>query len=74
MFVLSRLSLLCRLPPSTWSLPLPEAILSVLNGKFANTVLHNVGLIVSVWDIVSIGDSYLFPGDGANHVKVVFRY
>ena len=30
-------------------------------------VVHNVGLCIVLHDITSIGDSYLFPGDGSSH-------
>ena len=73
MFVLCRLRSLVRLPPSDWSRPLPEALTDVLNRKLANTVLHKVGLVIGVFDILHIDQSYLFPGDGAAHTKVTFR-
>ena len=30
-------------------------------------VVHNVGLCIALWDIVSLADSYIFPGDGSSH-------
>ena len=30
-------------------------------------VVINVGLCVALWDIVSLADSYIFPGDGSSH-------
>ena len=30
-------------------------------------MVHNVGLCIVLHDITSIGDSYLFPGDGSSH-------
>jgi len=45
-----------------------------LNKKFANKVVHNVGLCISLFDIIEIGDSYILPGNGASHTPVTFRF
>eukprot|EP00106_Octopus_bimaculoides_P008018 XP_014775460.1 PREDICTED: DNA-directed RNA polymerase III subunit RPC8-like [Octopus bimaculoides] len=37
-------------------------------------VVHNVGLCIALWDLKEIKDSFLFPGDGASHTVVHFRY
>lgn len=42
--------------------------------KLANRVLHNTGLCIVLFDIVSVGDSFILPGDGASHTRVRFRY
>ena len=34
----------------------------------------NVGLCIALFDVTSLGDSYIFPGDGASHTRVTFRY
>ena len=73
MFVLSRLRCLVRLQPNRWESPLPDAVKDEINAKMANTVLHGVGLVLGVYDIVDIGNSFLFPGDGCSHTKVTFR-
>ena len=31
--------------------------------------MHNVGLCISLYDIAHVGDSYVFPSDGASHTK-----
>lgn len=41
--------------------------------KYSNRVVPNVGLCISVFDFVHIGDSHIFPGDGAAHTEVEFR-
>uniref|UniRef100_A0A3P8V8K9 DNA-directed RNA polymerase subunit n=1 Tax=Cynoglossus semilaevis TaxID=244447 RepID=A0A3P8V8K9_CYNSE len=37
-------------------------------------VVYNVGLCICLYDITKLDDSYIFPGDGAAHTKVNFRY
>ncbi len=73
MFNLCRLRCLVRLDPSEWDRPLPEAVKDALNQRLANTVLHKVGLVVGVFDLLDLGSSFLFPGDGAHHTRVTFR-
>ncbi|KAJ0058177.1 hypothetical protein NL108_009052, partial [Boleophthalmus pectinirostris] len=37
-------------------------------------VVYNVGLCICLYDITKLDDSFIFPGDGASHTKVHFRY
>uniref|UniRef100_A0A7N9D2B6 DNA-directed RNA polymerase subunit n=1 Tax=Macaca fascicularis TaxID=9541 RepID=A0A7N9D2B6_MACFA len=37
-------------------------------------VVYNVGLCICLFDITKLEDAYVFPGDGASHTKVHFRY
>ncbi|CAG2220691.1 POLR3H [Mytilus edulis] len=62
MFVLVEMKDTVRIPP--W----------LFNIKFNDAVVHNVGLCIALWDITKIEDSFIFPGDGASHSIVHFRY
>ena len=62
-----------RLEPSSFERSLPDALKDALTEKLANKVLKDVGLVIALWDILKIGDSYLLPGDGASHTRVEFR-
>uniref|UniRef100_T1GDA6 DNA-directed RNA polymerase III subunit RPC8 n=1 Tax=Megaselia scalaris TaxID=36166 RepID=T1GDA6_MEGSC len=74
MFVLAELKDTIRITPEQFSLKLTEAIQDEINRKLANKVLLNVGLCISLKDLVSIGDSLILPGDGSSHTDVIFRY
>ncbi|KAL3285084.1 hypothetical protein HHI36_019208 [Cryptolaemus montrouzieri] len=37
-------------------------------------VVLNVGLCIALFDIKRLEESYIFPGDGASHTRVHFRY
>lgn len=72
MFILSRLSDTVKLLPSTeYS---PAAVAQWLNAKYANCVLHKVGLCIAVYDILSVGDGALKYGDGCVYIKSVPRF
>lgn len=34
----------------------------------------NVGLCIALYDILGLEESFIFPGDGASHTRVRFRY
>lgn len=73
MFILSELSDLVRIPPHTFNIPVANAITDELHKKYANKVISNLGLAISVWDILEINDGMLKPGDGASFVQTKFR-
>lgn len=52
------------LQPSTFSTPAEQAIINVLNKKYANKVLHDVGLCICVFDIAQAGEGKVRYGDG----------
>ncbi|XP_067003552.1 DNA-directed RNA polymerase III subunit RPC8 [Anabrus simplex] len=74
MFVLVEMKHVIRTPPWAFQMKLHDAIAEELNKKLANKVVLNVGLCISLYDITKLEDSYIFPGDGAAHTKVEFRY
>ncbi|XP_058261322.1 DNA-directed RNA polymerase III subunit RPC8 isoform X2 [Hemibagrus wyckioides] len=74
MFVLVEMIDTVRIPPWNFHRQLNDAIAEELNKKLANKVVYNVGLCICLYDITKLEDSYIFPGDGASHTKVHFRY
>ncbi|XP_054616472.1 DNA-directed RNA polymerase III subunit RPC8 [Dunckerocampus dactyliophorus] len=74
MFVLVEMVDTVRIPPWDFQRQLYEAVSDELNKKLANKVVYNVGLCICLYDITKLEDSYIFPGDGASHTKVHFRY
>ena len=67
------MSSIVRLEPRDFNRPLPEALSEALNAKLANKVVKDVGLVISLFDILKIGESHIMAGDGASHTKVTFR-
>jgi len=74
MFVLVELKDTVRIPPSNFKFKLNDVIADELNRKLANKVYKDVGLCITLHDITKIEESYIFPGDGASHTKVTFRF
>ncbi|CCE83705.1 Piso0_004291 [Millerozyma farinosa CBS 7064] len=73
MFVLSKITDLIRIPPHSFNEPIEVSVRNELNKKFANKVVNNLGLAVTVWDLIDIKDGLLKPGDGGSFVEVTFR-
>ncbi|KAK7031481.1 RNA polymerase III subunit Rpc25-domain-containing protein [Favolaschia claudopus] len=59
--------------PSDFGGPQEQAIISELNKKYANRVLHDVGLCVCVFDITEAGEGKVRYGDGFLWYTVIFR-
>lgn len=73
MFILSELTDLIRIPPHTFNIPLPESLTNEIHKKYCNKVINNLGLAVSLWDILEIKEGLLKPGDGGSFVEIRFR-
>ncbi|KAI0693068.1 polymerase III polypeptide H [Cytidiella melzeri] len=73
MFVLSVIKDTVAVLPSNFGLPPEQAITNELNKKYANRVLHDVGLCMCVFDLSEVGEGKVRYGDGCLWYKVVFR-
>lgn len=73
MFVLSQIEHNLPMPPNLLSRPLVDAIKSELERLFLDKVVANLGLCVSVYDIVAVEGGFIFPGEGCSTYKVSFR-
>ncbi|KAH8116342.1 RNA polymerase III subunit Rpc25-domain-containing protein [Phellopilus nigrolimitatus] len=73
MFVLSTIKDTVAIQPASFGLPSEQAITIELNKKYANRVLHDVGLCICVFDIAQAGEGKVRYGDGCFWHKVVFR-
>lgn len=50
--------------PSQFGLPPEQALINELNKKYANRVLHDVGLCICVFDVAEVGEGKVRYGDG----------
>jgi hypothetical protein len=67
MFVLAQLRDKIRVTPDLFRLSMDEAIKGELNKRFANRVIINVGLCITLYDILEIKESFIYQGDGSAH-------
>jgi len=73
MFVLSILKDTVAVHPSNFGAPVEQALIAELNKKYANRVLHDVGLCICTFDLSQAGEGKVRYGDGLLWYKVVFR-
>lgn len=48
-------------------------MLEQIDMKFANKIILEVGLCISVFDFLEVGDPYVYPAEGSAHQRVKFR-
>eukprot|EP00038_Savillea_parva_P030044 m.75108 g.75108 ORF g.75108 m.75108 type:complete len:197 (+) comp8967_c0_seq2:256-846(+) len=73
MFVLAHIKDVARVMPSHFSEARLKRIELEINKKYANKVIRDVGLCILLHDLLEVGDSMIYPGDGAAQVRVSFR-
>ncbi|KXS15172.1 hypothetical protein M427DRAFT_123869 [Gonapodya prolifera JEL478] len=74
MFVLSVIRDIIRVPPVQFAQPRNDAITHQINDKYANRVLHNVGLCIRVFDLLEVGDPIVHAvADGSYSCPTKFR-
>ncbi|CAD5124234.1 DgyrCDS12529 [Dimorphilus gyrociliatus] len=73
MFILVVLKDTIKIQPWNFGKKRTGVILDALNNKLSNKVINDVGMCLTVWDLLKIDDSCILPGDGATHTNVSFR-
>ena len=73
MFVLSELEDTVKIVPNDFRKDDNGAITDVLNDKYANKVVQEVGLCICVHDILEKSEGFILYGDGCSYVKGLRR-
>ena len=73
MFQLVRRSDTIPIQPFDFNRNLREVLEELINAKYANRVIADVGLVVSMYAIDSVGDGHLVPDSGCAYTDVTFR-
>jgi DNA-directed RNA polymerase III subunit RPC8 len=73
MFVLTRISDVIPVAPDLFEEDYQKVLVEEIDRKYANKVIADVGLCVSIYDFVHIGDAFVHPADGTSHSQVEFR-
>lgn len=73
MFVLSIIKDTIAIMPANFGVPPAQALIAEINKKYANRVLHDVGLCICTFDLVEAGEGKVRYGDGCLWYKVRFR-
>lgn len=73
MFILTKISDLVRIPPDQFHRDTSSALIHQLNNKYANKIIPHVGLCITIYDLLSVDEGQLKPGDGASYINTTFR-
>jgi DNA-directed RNA polymerase III subunit RPC8 len=68
MFYLVLLKETVRVTPDLFDREEDEILSHLLEEKYCNRVIHDIGLGLAVWSIKEVGDRIIYPGDGAAHI------
>ena len=72
MFLLHPMADTIRVPSKYFGSEKRAALCKLIEDKYSNRVVRQVGLCVCLYDFEEVGDSYIYPTDGAAHVNVKF--
>lgn len=73
MFSLAVLTDSVRVHPKTLQSSLLSAVTEALNGSFCNRVIGEVGLGISVFDVLEVEDPYVHPGESHAFIKGIIN-
>ena len=73
MFMLITTEDILPVSPKLFQLDLETVVKVLINKKYANHVIQNVGLAISLYDLISLDDSYIYQGEGDAYTRVRFR-
>jgi DNA-directed RNA polymerase III subunit RPC8 len=73
MFILSELEDTVKIVPNDFKKEDNGAITDVLNEKYANKVVQEVGLCICVHDILETSEGFILYGDGCSYMKGIQR-
>lgn len=71
MFVLTRISDVIPVSPELFDADYTQVLVEEIDRKYANKVVADVGLCVTLYDFVHIGDAFVHPADGTSHSQGV---
>lgn len=73
MFYLTVVEDYVRVDPTLFGLPTREAVLEQLNTSYSDYYNKELGRVVSVIEVLEIGEGVIIPGDGAAYYKSTFK-
>ena len=62
-----------RVPPSSFTMDVEDAILQELGKQFQDYVSKDFGVVIAISDIVEIREGIIIPGDGAAYYDTTFK-
>lgn len=73
MFYLTEIEDYVRVDPTLFGMPTSEAVAKQLAETYADFYDKEVGRVISVIEVLNIGEGVIIPGDGAAYYKSTFK-
>lgn len=73
MFYLAEVEDYVRVEPRHFGLQTKDAVEKQLNESYVNSITKDLGVVISIVGVDSVGDGIIIPGDGATFYKSHFR-
>ena len=73
MFLVSTIQDKIRVRPQDLAKPTLEAVTAEIERTYIDKVVRDLGLIITIFDILDIQGGFVFPSDGAAHFDTKFR-
>ncbi|KAF1999402.1 DNA-directed RNA polymerase III [Amniculicola lignicola CBS 123094] len=73
MFILTTIEDLIQIKPQDFHVPSAQAIKDAIHTKYSNKVIQNVGLGMTMWDLLEASEGLIGHGTGLVNVNVTFR-
>mgnify|MGYP001568338486 CR=1 FL=1 len=61
-----------RVPPNLFNLPLEEAIVKRIKTKYSGFISRDLGIVIDIAGVKSIGEGVMIAGDGAPYYEIIF--
>jgi len=62
-----------RVPPDLFGLEVKEAVVKRIKRKYEGFISKDLGIIIDVKDVKTIGEGVIIPGDGASYYDTTFE-
>jgi len=61
-----------RVPPNLFSLDVKESVIKSIKKKYDGYISKDLGVVIDVSEVRSIGEGVIIPGDGSSYYETVF--
>ena len=62
-----------RVPPNLFSEDVKESILKSLDKQYEGFISKDLGIVIGVLEVLSIGEGLIIPGDGAAYYETKYK-
>jgi len=73
MFYITEIEDYVRVSPELFALPVEDAVLKQLQRSYMSFVNKELGVVITVMEVLDVGEGIIIPGDGAAYYKCSYK-